>query len=53
MVEQSILDRLSSMISAGYPIFIIGNNVSFPVEAEDLFTPEELKELEAYILSSQ
>lgn len=53
MIAQSILDRLSLMISAGHPIFVIGKNVVFPVEAEDFFTPDELKELEVYILSSQ
>ena len=50
--KMSIQDRLSLMISAGYPIFVIARRVSWPVEAEDFFKPEEMKELEGYILSS-
>lgn len=51
--EMSIQDRLNLMIAAGHPIFVIGRTVSLPIEAEDFFTPEEMKEVERFILSSR
>ena len=49
--EMTIQDRLNLMIAAGHPIFAIGRTVSLPIKAEDFFTPEEMKEVEKYILS--
>ena len=51
MIETSIRDRLNRMIAAGHPVFVFGNTVVLPVEAEDYFRYEEMEELERYILS--
>ena len=45
-------ERLNLMIAAGHPIFIIGDVVSLPIEAEDFFTEEEMDELREYIRSN-
>ncbi len=51
MAENEIRNRLNLMISAGHPIFIMGDTVAVPIEAEDFFAPEEIGEVQAYILS--
>ena len=51
MSNNTFQSRLETMIIAGYPIFVIGNNVVLPVEAEDFFAPEELDSLREYICS--
>ena len=53
MCKGTIRDRLNLMISAGHPVFILGNDVVLPVEVEDFFADEEIKELKEYILSCQ
>lgn len=50
---ERIRSQLNLMVSAGYPIFVFGETVVLPVEAEDFFAPEEMDELREYILSSQ
>lgn len=51
--EMSVQDRFNLMIAAGHPVFVIGRSVSWPAEAKNLFTPEELAELERSLLSSR
>lgn len=51
MVKGNIPDRLNLMIAAGHPVFIFGSTVVLPIEAEDFFSDEEIKEVETYILS--
>ena len=50
-MKSCVHERLRDLITCGYPIFVMGKTVCWPVEAEDLFTDEEKRELEGYILS--
>ena len=51
MSNNTFQSRLEAMIIAGYPVFVVGNNVMLPVEAEDFFAPDELDGLQEYIRS--
>lgn len=48
-MRAELQEKLDDMIGCGYPIFIFGNTVAFPAEAEEFFTEEEMDEVEAYI----
>lgn len=52
-MANNIRDKLNLLIAAGHPVFIFGDTVALPVEAEDFFTPEEMAEVKAYILSNR
>ena len=53
MVKGDIRSRLNLMIACGHPVFIFGDTVVLPVEAEDFFEPKEMEDLQAYILSNR
>ena len=52
MLSVDMQDRLNLLLAMRCPIFVIGNNVVLPAEADEMFSPDEIKTLEAYILSS-
>lgn len=52
-MRAELQEKLDAMLVCGHPIFIIAGTVAFPVEAEDFFTPEEMDEVESYILSER
>lgn len=53
MEKKSIRDRLNLLAMAGHPVFVFGNNVFLPIEAEDFFEPSELDEVKECILSGR
>jgi len=52
-MSAELQEKLGSLISCGYPIFLIAGSVVFPAEADDFLTPEEMDEIEAYIRSER
>lgn len=46
-------ERLELLIACGHPIFIMGNRVCWPAEADFFFTEAEMDELESYILAGR
>lgn len=52
MITPDMQDRLDLLLAMKCPIFVIGDIVSLPAEADELFSPAELELLEAHILAS-
>lgn len=52
MLSADMKDRLDLLIVSGNPIIIVGDVVAFPAEADELFSPEEIKILETYVRAS-
>lgn len=51
--EGDLHERLDLLIACGHPIFVIGNSVCWPAEADLFFTDEEMTQLEGHILSNR
>ena len=51
-ISGDLHERLDLLMACGYPIFIIGDMVCWPAEADRFFAEEEMDELEGYILSN-
>lgn len=50
MEKKSIRERLNLMEMAGHPVFVFGDNVFLPIEAEDFFEPEEMDAVRECVL---